>query len=50
MTYFRSGIDTGTFEVVDGDDMVGKAVSGNPRAVVTSAPRQVSELSKWKEE
>jgi hypothetical protein len=41
MTYFRSGIDTGTFEVALGDDVVGKTVSGNPHATVTSAPRQV---------
>jgi hypothetical protein len=41
MTYFRSAVDTGTFEVAVGDDVVGKTVCGNPHAVITSAPRQV---------
>jgi len=46
MTYFRSGIDTGTFEVAVGDDVVGKTEPGSPRATVISAPRAGSELSK----
>ena len=44
MTYFRSGIDMGTFEVAVGDYVVGKTVPGSPRATVTSAPRQVLSL------
>ena len=49
MAYFRSAVDTGTFEVAVRDKVVCKVLSGNAHATVTSAPEASTELSKYKE-